>query len=78
MSKRINRGRTFRFVLEVRIDAPDAVKRRAEVRAVEDGVKLEDWRATRRGTSDDLVMLLDPGSFEGGSVFESFAEELPA
>ena len=68
----------FRFTLEVRVDAPDVVKRRAEVQAVKDGVKLEDWRKTRRGTSDDLVMLLDPGSFEGGSVFESFAEELPA
>ena len=78
MSKRINRGRMFRFTMDVRVDDLDVVKCRAEIQAVKDGVKLEDWRATRRGTSDDLVMLLDPGSFEGGSVFESFAEELTA
>jgi hypothetical protein len=76
--KRKERKRRFtvRFTLDVDVHNPSAVKRLAEARAVEEGVSLTDWRKSRRGTGDDLIMLLDPGeSPEGTSILGSSADE---
>lgn len=63
------------FSIALQIDDPERLRKAAEDRAVEDGLTVESWRETRKGSMDDLVMLLDPGSIPGCSVHNSSAEE---
>ena len=68
------------YVVRISVDVYDvaALKRSAMARAKEEGLTAKDWRQTRGGIVDDLVMLLDPGliPYSGTSIRESTAEEI--
>ena len=62
--------------LDVEVHDVDQLKQAAATRAVEEGLSLEDWEDIRRGPSDDLRMLLDPGLVAGAgfSITDSTCE----
>ena len=58
----------------VTITDPEALRLAAETRALEDGLTEEAWHEIRKSTSDDLIMLLDPGTLPGCKIFETQVE----
>jgi len=47
-----------------------ALQRAAELRAVDEGLMLQDWHEMRRGVGDDIVMMLDPATHIPGCEVE--------
>jgi hypothetical protein len=71
----------YEFRLNIDVWDKTDLKKAAEKRALQDGLTLKDWRATRKANCDpiaaDLHMLLDPGvSPDGTSINDSIAEFL--
>jgi hypothetical protein len=56
---------TVVFIAQVRIHDAKALQVAAAERAFLDGLSAHAWAAMRSGCSDDVVMLLDPGSIAG-------------
>lgn len=57
--------------IHVTVDSLKTLKAAAAARAVEEGMTRADWKKTRKGPEDDLVMLLDPGSLPGCTIAET-------
>lgn len=61
------------FTMELDVHDEEALRLAAAARAVYEGMALEEWQETRVDTTDDIVMLLDPGLLAGCSIVESRA-----
>jgi hypothetical protein len=68
--------RTFLVTIEVLVEDKAKLRSAAAARAQADGLDASDWESTRAGPTDDLIMLLDPGSLVGCSIIESHCEEV--
>lgn len=66
----------YRFTIHLKVDNPVALLRRAQAQALAEGVDpAELVRYGQPIIEDCLVMLLDPGSVTGCSVYASRAEK---
>jgi hypothetical protein len=60
--------RVLVFTAEIAVFDEEALSRAARVQARKDGLADEVWASLRAGTTDDLVMLLDPGSIADAGI----------
>ncbi|QRF63283.1 hypothetical protein [Variovorax paradoxus] len=60
--------RTVVFTAQLRIGDVEALRAAAAMRAVQVGLTAQEWTSMRSGSSDDVVMLLDPGSIAAAGL----------
>jgi len=56
---------TVIFTAQVRIHNEEALRQMAAEHAIRAGLSSSEWTSMRSGSSDDVVMLLDPGCIAG-------------